>query len=110
MGKSFSAAVSDANKEPIEFDLEGEKFEVARPLPGISLSELAGKAEMGGSAAYAGFLQFIEDVMTPDDYKRFRDTAQRLRIDLETLTEISGYILQEGTGRPKAPSGTSSDS
>ncbi len=110
MGKSFAAAISDARDEPIQFDLGPEAaFEVPRPLPGFAVARLASRAEDGGAKAIGAFLEFLEGVMDPDEFKRFSQVATEKRVDLETLIGIGTYVIEEGSGRPTAPSSGSAE-
>ena len=101
MGRSFAVALADQSNEPIVFDLGPDaEFSIARPLPGFPVAELAAHASEGGVQAIGAFLEFFEAVMEPDEFKRFKEEARTRRVDLETLMEIGGYVIEQGAGRP----------
>lgn len=99
--KSFAAAVANKKKRPLTFDIaKGEKFTIERPLPGFALANLAAKGDSGGGEAVSAFIEFFEAVMDPEEFLRFKETANAERLDLETLIDIATYVIEEGSGRP----------
>lgn len=89
--------------EPLEFVLHGETFNCRPLLQGaVILDFLSAGNDETGSGTAAQILGIFPSALYPEDYVRFtaliRD-PDRI-VDLETLSEIVGYLIEEYTSRP----------
>lgn len=103
-GKIKSFTTKNATKaEPIEFELEGETFEAYGEVPGAVLLDFIAAAtkEDGGNTA-AAIMGYLKSSMNKENYKRFdaltRDPEKV--IQLQTLSDIVSYLVEERTNRP----------
>lgn len=84
---------------PITFDVAGEEFTARGSLPGITVVEFAEKSKEGGLSTIN---DIFEMALLPESHERF-DTLihdPEKEIDLETLTEIMGWLVEQYTSRP----------
>jgi len=103
--KSFAPKVDKA--EPITFTILDEEFEAYPQLQGAViidlLAGLADTGEEGNSAAAATLLTDIFEVaLKPESLTRFKALThdpERI-VDLETLSEIVAWLMEEYTDRP----------
>lgn len=94
--RSFSAK-KQADKGPLTFDLEGQKFEAHRQVPGAVLLDFMASAGEDGAGAAGAILPFFEDALIEEDYQRFAKLIKDpdVLIDMETLMEIIAYLIEE---------------
>lgn len=91
---------------PLGFALNGEEFACRPALPGTTLLDFVRRADSdsGGMAAEA-IVQFLEDSLDDPDRQRFvtmiNDPDQI--VEVETLGEIAGWIVEQYTSRPTKP-------
>lgn len=99
--KSFSSKKTKA--EPIKFTLEDQEFEVYGNVPGSVLLEFMEYAGSESAAETAkGIRYYLEHSMDKATYKRFKTLIDDpdILIDIETLSEIVSYLIEERTSRP----------
>lgn len=100
--KDFGAG-QETTKEPLSFSLHGETFECHPALQGKFLLDLVASAssdDPGSSAAVVS--SFFSQVLTEESYKRFQALSvdpERI-VSVETLGEITGWLVGEYTDRP----------
>lgn len=101
--RSFTPASVD--QKPITFDILDEEFEARPALPGAVILDFiasSGGGDEGGGEVAKKLLGFFERALTPESHERFAvlindpDKA----VDLETLSEIVGWLIEEYTSRP----------
>lgn len=103
--KSFAPKVEEA--EPITFTILDEEFEAYPQLQGAVIVELlAGLADTGeegnGAAAASLLTNVFEFALKPESLERFKKLThdpERI-VDLETLSEIVSWLMEEYTDRP----------
>lgn len=107
--RTFGSRNKKASKAPVTFDIEGVDTEdneyveafTARPtIPGIAIMEFADKGASG--AGMGAMLELYEAAMEEEEYKRFDKFVHDPKniVELETLTELAGYLVEEYTSRP----------
>lgn len=87
---------------PIGFELHGEKFEANPEAQGAVILEFVSAGENGQTATAASLLQFLENVMPEDEYKRLHTLLHHPKkiTRIEKITEIVSYLVEEYTSRP----------
>lgn len=109
--KDFGAGQETTN-EPLSFSLHGETFECYPALQGKFLLDLVASAsseDPGSSAAVVG--SFFSKVLVPESYERFLALSvdpERI-VSVETLGEITGWLVSEYTDRPTTAQENSSN-
>jgi hypothetical protein len=104
--KDFGKTTAIEEYPPLGFSLNGEEFSCRPALPGTALLDFVRRADSdsGGTAAEA-IVEFLEESLEGDDRDRFsamiRDPDQI--VDVETLGEIAGWIVEQYTSRPTKP-------
>lgn len=98
-------------QEPLEFALHGETFACRPAIQGkFLLSLVAGTDEDDPAAAANTVNQFFSHVLLPEDYIRFEallDDPDKL-VTVETLGEITGWLMEQYAARPTTPPSPSS--
>lgn len=92
--------------EPLAFELYDETFECRPAIQGAVILEFLSAGEGDGSGAARQILGFYEQALFPEAFERFSaliNDPDRI-VDLETLTEIVGWLIEEYTSRPTAAS------
>jgi hypothetical protein len=109
--RSFAVPDTDGTPEtevaPLGFDIAGESFEVLAEAPGIILLEFIEATtsdEKGASAA--ALTRFLRSVMADGEWVRLSAVLHdpKNRIDIKTISEIVGYIIEEYSSRPSEAS------
>ena len=103
--KDFGSSAARIAQTPISFKLEGETFTARAAIQGKALLEFAQLTDDPGKAAGA-IPVFFERVLLPESYKRFDallDSEDKV-VEVETLAEIVGWLMEEYTNRPEEPS------
>lgn len=102
--KDFGAGNS-ATAEPISFKLYDEEFEARPQIQGKVLINLVKKSRSDDPAIAADLVvEFFEHALTPESLVRFNallDDPDRV-VDVETLGEITGWLVEEYTNRPES--------
>lgn len=100
--KDFGAG-QETSTEPLSFSLHGETFECRPALQGKFLLDLVASSsgdDPGSSAAVVG--KFFNQVLVPESFTRFEALSKdpdRI-VSVETLGEITGWLVGEYSGRP----------
>lgn len=108
--KSFRGGKAISDFEPIEFDLEGRKFQCKPAVQGAVLLEFVAQADGDSGGAAAGAIYgFFESCMPADQYKAFMELLNDpdLIFDMEVIGEIAGWLVEQYTARPTQPSSSS---
>lgn len=107
--RTFTAAPVSSDEAP-SFDLFDETFYGRPAIQGAAILEFVSAADdtNGGSAAKQ-ILAFYKKALTEESHTRFValiEDPDRV-VDLETLTEIVGWLVEEYTSRPTQASSQS---
>ncbi len=108
--RSFKGGKNINEFEPVEFELNGEKYLCKSAVQGAVLLEFVANADSESGGAAAGALYgFLEDCMPASEYKRLRDYLKRddVIIDMALIGEIVTWLVQEFTSRPTQQSAPS---
>lgn len=111
--RSFGSHNKKATKKPVTFDLLGYNEETdkeytatftARPsVPGMTvLSFAAAGAGENSSGSIAAVYGFFEKALEEEEYDRFVKFVEdpAYDVDLDTLVEIIGFLVEEYASRP----------
>jgi hypothetical protein len=102
--KDFGSGDS-ANAEPIVFKLYGEEFTCIPSIQGKVLLEIVSDSASDDVVkSSAVTLRFFRSVLNHDSMVRFDallDSKETV-VSLETLTDISAWLIEEYTSRPEA--------
>ena len=102
--KDFGSGDS-VNAEPIVFKLYGEEFTCIPSIQGKVLLEIVSdSASEDVVKSSAVTLRFFRSVLTHESMLRFDallDSKETV-VSLETLTDISAWLIEEYTSRPEA--------
>lgn len=110
--RSFSTPATDPEAPKVEvaplgFDLAGESFEVLPEAPGIILLEFIEATTSDEKGANAAALtKFLRSIMTTEEWDRLDGVLHNPdnMIDIKTISEIVGFIIEEYTSRPSEAS------
>jgi len=101
--KDFGSG-TNTDAEPIVFKLYGEEFTCIPSIQGKVLLEIiSDSASDDVATSSAVTLRFFRSVLTHDSLVRFDallDSKENV-VSLETLTEISTWLIEEYTNRPE---------
>ena len=104
--KDFGATQALDDYEPLGFALNGEDFGCRPAMAGAALLDFVRRADSdSGGAAADAVIQFLEDALDGGDRDRFvaliRDPE--VIVEVETLAEIAGWLIEQYTARPTKP-------
>lgn len=104
--KSFTPAKRDETLKPITFELLGEEFEAYPKVAGIAVLEFIASSEDNNSSTAKGILDYLKNAMSDEQYTRFYKlvSAPEHEVEISTLSEIVGYLIEEQTARPTSAS------
>jgi hypothetical protein len=109
--KNFGAPRTMADYEPVTFVLADQEFTCKAAVQGSVLLKFISDADsnQGGRAATA-MRTFFADVMDEDEVKKFYDLidGEEYIFDMESLAEITSWLVETYSARPTAPSKPSS--
>lgn len=98
--RSFSKNKAKAPR--IKFEVLEETFEAYGSIPGAVLLDFIGSSDDNSSATARGIGDYLKSALPADEYERFnaftRDPENN--IELEDLSEIVSYLIEEQTSRP----------
>lgn len=100
--KDFGAGDS-GDSAPLSFKIHGEEFHCVRNIQGKLLLDLVSKTRSDDPATSAGIItEFFSYVLEDESYVRFdallNDKYKIVSVD--TLGEITGWLMGEYTNRP----------
>jgi len=106
--RSFSTPAEAAEGEgvvvaPLGFDIAGESFEVLPEAPGIILLEFIEATTSDNKGATAAALtKFLKSVMSAEEWARLDVVLHDAKnmIDIKTISEIVGFVIESYTSRP----------
>lgn len=91
------------DEQPLSFALHGETFNCRPALQGKFLLDLVAQSNDDDPAAAAELVnKFFANVLDPESFERFESLVQdpdRI-VSVETLGEITGWLVSEYTDRP----------
>lgn len=96
---------SNEEKEKISFRIHGEEFECHPEMPGKLLLDLVKKSASEDPTESAGVIDaFFKTVLVAESYARFDalSTDPTRIVTVETLGEITGWLVEQYTSRPTA--------
>ena len=103
--KDFGSGTED--KEPISFKLHGEEFKCHPAIQGRTLMKVAMNADSGDVAMAASVVDdFFAIALLPESHKRFTailESEDKI-VTVETLGEISGWLMEQYSSRPETGS------
>ena len=100
--KDFGSG-KDVNSEPLKFALHGEEFECRPALQGKVLLDLVANSDENDGAAVAKVMTtFFKTTLVEESYERFNTLLEDPDkiVSVETLGEITGWLVSEYSGRP----------
>ena len=99
--KDFGAG--DVDETPLSFKLHDEEFHCRPAIQGATLLKMVTEAESDDGATVANVItSFFSKTLMPESYERFDvliNDPDRI-VTVETLGEISGWLVEEYTKRP----------
>lgn len=120
MSAQYEAAAREAADKPATFGLCGQRFETKVDVDGLVIMELAKAGAdqesadeddtSAGMATLAAFYEFLEGVLPPGEWKRFRRTVRRHGVDLDQVITIARDLMPLLFGFPHTPSSVSAAS
>lgn len=97
------------SKGRAEIELDGEVFSAhADMFELVELHEEFGDIEVNSAKAAPAFAKIFEKLLG-EDYRRFREHCRTHGTDSATLMQILNDAVEDLSGRPLAPSSSSSD-
>lgn len=94
--------------EPLSFKLYGEEFHCLPEVQGKLLLDLVADSGDGDAVKSAAVIdKFFRYVLTDESYERFDVllTGKETIVSVETLAEITGWLVEEYTNRPEEQPG-----
>lgn len=103
--KDFGKGIIE-NAEPLSFKLYDEEFHCVKQVQGKVLMSLVASATQNDSPTDSLNIieKFFETVLLEESYERFSALLvdkERI-VTVETLGEITGWLIEEYTARPEA--------
>jgi len=102
--RDFGSGKNTGEKEPVTFKIHGEDFSCREELQGKTLLDLVAQSGADDPAQAAKTIgNFFENVLVPESYERFNKliTSPDKIVTVETLAEISGWLVELYAGRPE---------
>jgi len=102
--RDFGSGKSTGEVEPVTFKIHGEEFSCRTELQGKTLLDLVAQSSSEDPAQAAKTISnFFENVLLEESYKRFNAllTSPDKIVSVETLAEISGWLVEVYAGRPE---------
>ena len=101
--KSFTSSTDKKKVDTISFELEGEQFEAYGQVPGaVLLDFIAASSVEDGTGTAGAIIGYLKASMDKATYRRFDKLTRdpELLIELTTLADIVGYLIEQRTDRP----------
>lgn len=102
--RDFGSGKDAGTKEPVTFKLHDEEFSCRQQLQGKTLLDLVARSSSEDPAEAAKTISsFFEQVLLPESYARFDTLINHPEkiVTVETLGEISGWLVEVYAGRPE---------
>ena len=102
--RDFGSGKNTGEKEPVTFKIHGEDFSCREELQGKTLLDLVAQSGAEDPAQAAKTIgNFFENVLVAESYERFNKliTSPDKIVTVETLAEISGWVVEVYAGRPE---------
>lgn len=109
--KDFGAGAANAKKDPLVFKLYDQEFSCVPEVQGKMLLELISDSTSADSSVQAAVtLKFLRSTLLDDNLERFEDLigSKETIVTIETLTDITAWLIEEYTTRPLEQSEASS--
>ncbi len=102
--RDFGSGKSTGEVEPVTFKIHDEEFSCRTELQGKALLDLVAQSSSEDPAQAAKTIgNFFKNVLLEESYKRFDSllTSPDKIVSVETLAEISGWLVEVYAGRPE---------
>ena len=102
--RDFGSGKNSGETEPVKFKIHGEEFSCRPELQGKTLLDLVAQSSAEDPAQAAKTIgNFFKNVLVEDSYERFNTllTSKDKIVSVETLAEISGWLVEVYAGRPE---------
>lgn len=102
--RDFGSGKGVGEKEPVSFKLYDEEFSCREQLQGKTLLDLVARSSSEDPAEAANTINsFFEQVLLPESFTRFSAliTHPEKIVTVETLGEISGWLVEVYAARPE---------
>jgi hypothetical protein len=102
--RDFGSGKSTGEVEPVTFKIHGEEFSCRPELQGKALLDLVAQSSSEDPAQAAKTIgNFFKNVLLDESYSRFNSllTSPDKIVSVETLAEISGWLVEVYAGRPE---------
>lgn len=102
--KDFGAGKGAENVKPLSFKLHGEEFNCVPQVQGKLMLNMASDAGSEDPAKAAAIINtFFKKVLLEESFTRFEALleSQDKIVSVETLAEITGWLVEEYAGRPE---------
>ena len=102
--RDFGSGKTSGEVEPVTFKIHGEEFSCRPELQGKALLDLVAQSSSEDPAQAAKTIgNFFENVLLEESYSRFNSllTSADKIVSVETLAEISGWLVEVYAGRPE---------
>jgi len=97
--------------EPLSFKIQGEDFECIKQVQGKVLMEIVSMSQDADSSVSLELIEkFFSSVLLDESYARFEELLHDKDkiVSVETLGEITGWLIEQYTERPTQRSEDSS--
>lgn len=102
--KDFGTGTTPISTEPLSFKLYDEEFHCVPEVQGRVILELVADSTSSDPAKSSAVVEkFFAYVLTDESYERFEKllTSKDRVVSVETLGEITGWLVEEYTNRPE---------
>ncbi len=100
-------------RKKIAFTIDGDVFEGAPVMPAETLMQFGSKLAVGETSEenFRTMGRLLEMVLLPDSYKRIMErlSSRENPIDIEQLSDLVPWLLEQYGLRPTRPSSSSAD-
>ena len=109
--KKFSTYTDKGSDDVVILDINDREFKCKSRIPGIVLMRWVSKLDMEDPAAAAGAVEeLLRAAIAPDDQDDFFEYVEdpANNVDLQTLSQMAGWLVEQFTGNPTQQSSDSS--
>lgn len=110
--RDFGAPAKITDYAPLTFTVAGEEFNCKPAIQGATLLHFVSEADSNDSGRSAAAIrEFFGICMEPEDFTRFwmLVEGEDYIFDMEELTNITGWLVEQYSSRPKGLSKRSSN-